>query len=97
MIVVLKLTWTSTLIPAEKKLLICSQKALRQCPPAGFISIARIVVTESGEYELQVLFRTIESGKLTNITNFVDLSSKISSSGGYKFCPGLSTVLYKET
>ncbi len=53
-------------------------------------------MSECGEYELQVLFRTIESGKLTNINNFVDLSSKISSSGGYKFCPGLSTVLYKE-
>ena len=79
-----------------KKYLLCTQKALRVCPPAGLVSVARIFVSDLGEYKLQVLLRTIEKGRISSVEAFIPLYSKISQSGGYKFCPGVKFGLYNE-
>ena len=79
-----------------KKYLLCTQKNLRVCPPAGLVSAARIVVSEQGEYELQVLLKTIEKGKLVGVDAFIHLCMKICQLGGYKFCPGVNLGVYNE-
>lgn len=56
-----------------KKYLLCTQKNLRVCPPAGLVSAARILVSEQGDYELQVLLKTIEKGKLLGVDAFIHL------------------------
>ena len=79
-----------------KKYLLCTQKNLRVCPPAGLVSAARILVSEQGDYELQVLLKTIEKGKLLGVDAFIHLCLKICQLGGYKFCPGVNIGVYNE-
>ena len=80
----------------REKYLLCTQKNLRVCPPAGLVSAARILVSEQGDYEVQVLFQTIEKGKLVSVDSFIHLCFKICQLGGYKFCPGLNCGVYNE-
>ena len=79
-----------------KKYLLCTQKNLRVCPPAGLVSAARIVVSEQGDYELQVLLKTIEKGELLGVDSFIALCLKICHLGGYKFRPGVNLSVYNE-
>ena len=80
----------------REKYLLCTQKNLRVCPPAGLVSAARILVSEQGDYEFQVLFQTIKKGKLVSVDSFIHLCFKICQLGGYKFCPGLNCGVYNE-
>lgn len=58
--------------PDSGNYLVCSQRELRLCPPAGMISVARIVFScLNGEYHIQVLFRTIESGLVRRVYDCV--------------------------
>lgn len=83
-------------VTSQKKYLLCTQKALRLCPPAGLVSAVRIVVSEHGDYEFQVLLKTVDKGRLSNVDDFVTLCLRVSSTGGYKFCPGVNIGVYKE-
>ena len=80
----------------SKEYLLCTQKRLRLCPPAGLVSVARMVVSGDNDYELQVLFKSIDKGRLSSVDEFIDLCLKMRSSSGYKFCPGLSREVYDD-
>ena len=53
-------------------------------------------MSEQGDYELQVLLKTIEKGKLLGVDAFIHLCLKICQLGGYKFCPGGNIGVYNE-
>lgn len=53
-------------------------------------------MSEQGEYELQVLLKTIEKGKLLGVDAFINVCLKICQLGGYKFCPGVNFGVYNE-
>ena len=78
------------------KVLIVSQRKLRECPPAGPTSLARLTVDDNHEYMLQVLLHTIKSGKLESVDHFLKLCNKISDYSTYKFCPGFDYNSYME-
>ena len=61
---------------------------LRSCPPAGMMSAARIVVSDSGEYTFQVLTRQHQL--------CLSACEKIGKSGKYKFCPGMNVEVFNE-
>ena len=44
--------------------LIIVQKSLHNHPPAGLLPRARILVSQVGDYELQILFKTVEKGAM---------------------------------
>lgn len=73
-----------------------TQKTLRQCPPAGMVSVARVIVSSTGEYDIQVLLRTIETGKISSYEEFMSVCEKISNSENYKFCPGIGSDVYNK-
>lgn len=76
------------------------QKATFDVPPAGHISVARILLyqIESMEYryETQILFTTFNSGTIHTAKEFLDICSIISEKAEYKFCPGLNVDHYYE-
>ena len=78
------------------KYLVGTQKLLRLCPPAGMVSAARIVVCDGGEYSIQVLLRTIETGNVSSFEEFLPICEKINKSGNYKFCPGIDVNVFNE-
>lgn len=72
------------------------QRCLHDHPPAGLLSRARILVSQEGSYELQVLLRTIEKGTICSEDELNELAEKIDESTLYKFCPGLNLHEYRE-
>ena len=44
--------------------LIIHQRSLCNPPPAGLLPWARILVSQEGDYELQILLKTIEIGTI---------------------------------
>lgn len=92
-----KLSFTLCSGQNSGKYLIGTQKMLRSCPPAGMVSIARIIVNNAGEYTFQVLLRTTETGNISSVDDFLSVCEKISKSGNYKFCPGMNVKVFNET
>jgi hypothetical protein len=58
----LSITLYSSATQSSPAYLVCTQKTLHDHPPAGLVSRVRVVISESGEYELQILFRSVEKG-----------------------------------
>ena len=79
-----------------REVLIVSQRSLRDCPPAGPTSLARLTVDENMQYTLQVLLHSIESGELKSVGQFMELCDKISDYSAYKFCPGFDYDTYMD-
>ncbi|XP_065906384.1 uncharacterized protein [Dysidea avara] len=72
------------------------QKTTFDVPPAGHISVARVLLYRmeaSYKYETQVLFTTINNGTISTAKEFLDACGVISEKNGYKFCPGLNVQL----
>ena len=76
--------------------LIIQQRSLYDHPPAGLLPRARILVSQEGHYELQILLKTIEKDIIYSETALYKVAVKIYSSSPYKFCPGLDFNFYKE-
>ena len=75
------------------------QKTTFDVPPAGHISVARVLLYRmeaSYKYETQVLFTTINNGNISTAKEFLDACGVISEKNGYKFCPGLNVQHYHE-
>ncbi|XP_065894968.1 uncharacterized protein [Dysidea avara] len=75
------------------------QKTTFDVPPAGHISVARVLLYRmeaSYKYETQVLFTTINNGTISTAKEFLDACGVISEKNGYKFCPGLNVQHYHE-
>lgn len=72
--------------------LLVTQRQLRDYPPAGYISLARLSIDGNAQYKLQVLLNTIESGELESTDQFKELCDKISDYSKYKFCPGFDYI-----
>ena len=56
----------------------------------------RVVISESGKYELQVLYRSVEKGVVTSETQLLQVLGNIGNSSPFKFCPGLGLKSYQE-
>lgn len=76
--------------------LVIYQRSLHDHPPAGLISRVRILVSQNGGYELQVLLQTIKTGTIDSEEALHDLVTVICGSSLYKFCPGLNFKVYEE-
>ncbi|XP_065911308.1 uncharacterized protein [Dysidea avara] len=75
------------------------QKTTFDVPPAGHISVARVLLYRmeaSYKYETQILFTTINNGTISTAKEFLDACGVISEKNGYKFCPGLNVQHYHE-
>ena len=92
----LSLAVCSSTLPQSPRVLLCTQKNLCFHPPAGLISRVRVVVSLTGEYEIQVLFKVKEKGKIISQEQLLQLLERLSKSGSYKFCPGLGMESYHE-
>lgn len=88
-----ELTFTLGSGPSSRRYLICTQKVLRWCPPAGMVSVARIVTDDGGEYDFQVSLKSVDSGTVQNDVQFLSVCDKISN---HKFCPGIDFDLFTE-
>ena len=86
----------STALSGSPKCLVCSQNTLHSHPPAGLVSRARIIVSQCGTYEFQVLFITKDKGTVTSEDELHQLCRMLSKSSGYKFCPGMNKDEYNE-
>ena len=78
------------------KCLLCSPSTLHNHPPTGLVSRARIIVSQCGDYDFQVFLRTKVKGTVTCEEELCHLRGMLSKSSGYKFCPGLSKVIYND-
>ena len=79
---------------ATKECLVIQQRSLHNHPPAGLVPRVRILIYEEGDYELQVLLKTIEKGSVHSEDDLCKLIEKISESSPFKFCPGLDFDKY---
>lgn len=86
----------SASLPSCPKYLVCSQNTLHDHPPAGLVSRARILVSQVGVYEFQILLRTKDKGMITSEEELLHLCGMISKSSGYKFCPGINKDVYND-
>ena len=86
----------STALPDSPKCLLCSPSTLHNHPPAGLVSWARIIVSQCGDYEFQVLLRTKDKGTVTCEDELHRLCGMLSKPSGYKFCPGLNKDVYDD-
>lgn len=77
--------------------LVVSRKDLRHHAPIGLVSRVKLTVVEDGGYDFQVIMISKENGRFNNVEEFLAVCEKISVSGGYKFCPGFDSSLYKST
>ncbi len=91
-----EVTFTLGSGPNSRRYLICTQKVLSWCPPAGMVSVARIVINDGGEYDFQVLLRSVDNGTVHSDVQFMSVCEKISKSGNHKFCPGINFDLFTE-
>lgn len=68
---------------------------------SGHTSVARITFSQaqpSGfNYDLQILYLSIETGSVANLDEFISVCYKISNGAQYKFCPGLEKKFYYDT
>lgn len=71
-------------------------KISSQSPSCWLNTSSKDLVSPAGDYELQILFKTIEKGTVSSEDALHAIVNKISSSSPYKFCPGLDSNLYKE-
>ena len=55
----------STALSESPKCLLCSPSTLHNHPPAALVFRARIIVSQCGNYEFQVLLRTKDKGTMT--------------------------------
>ena len=92
----LTFTLCSTTLPNCPRCLVCSQRTLHYHPPAGLVSRVQIIVSQSGEYEFQVLLKLKERGTVACEIEFLNLCSTVSKSSSYKFCPGMSKSVYQD-
>ena len=77
-------------------LVIVSSKLCHFHSPAGLVSRTRIVVTEDGAFDFQVLLLSKEKGKLSTVAEFLALCERMTNSE-YKFCPGIDPDVYVST
>ena len=89
----LSFTVCSTALSESPKCLLCSPSTLHNHPPAGLVSWARIIVSQCGDYEFQVLLRTKDKGTVMCEDELHHLCGMLSKSSGYKFCPGLNKAM----
>ena len=80
---------------AERTLLSCLHSENSSLSSASWHDI-RVVVLECGEYELQVLFRSIDKGAITSETHLLQVLGNVANSSPFKFCPGLGLKSYQE-
>lgn len=69
----LSITLCSSATQSSPAYLVCTRKTLHDHPPAGLISRVRVVISESGEYELQVLYRSVEKGVVASETQLLQV------------------------
>ena len=69
--------------------LVCSPQYL-------LVSRARLLVSSTGEYEMQVLLKKTSEGELKTIDDLFEICKHLSCSSPYKFCPGLSKKQYEK-
>ena len=86
----------STALSESPKCLLCSPSTLHNHPPAALVFRARIIVSQCGNYEFQVLLRTKDKGTMTCEDELHHLCGMLSKSSGYKFCPGLNKAIYND-
>ena len=71
---------------------------VRLIPDAGYMSVTRVLFSQNSDgcvdYVVQSLYTTIESGVVTNLSEFTDICNIVSDRGAFKFCPGISEKKY---
>ena len=66
-------------------------------PPAGSTSRIRLVVSEDGSFDFQVLLRSKQAGKIESVDQFLELCKMMANvNGEFKFCPGIDSQQYQE-
>ena len=75
------------------------QQMMYSVPPAGPISVARILLYPTDEasayrYETQVLFTAFRSGTVYTVEEFLSVCKVISKKAEFKFCPGIDVDHY---
>ena len=63
--------------------LVCSRKDLHNHPPIGMINRVRLIISEDGSYNLQVIFCSKEKGIVSNVEDFVGPCEKIGPKSSY--------------
>ena len=62
------------------------------------MSVTRVLFSQNSDgcvdYVVQSLYTTIESGVVTNLSEFTDICNIVSDRGAFKFCPGISEKKY---
>lgn len=76
------------------RFLVCSRKDLYNHPPIGMINRVRIVISEDGSYDFQVIFCSKEKGTIDTVTDFIRICEKITINSAFKFCPGIDAHTY---
>jgi len=75
------------------------QQTMFTMPPAGHISVARILLyptdeTFSFRYETQILYTAFRSGTVCSRKEFLSICKVISKKAGFKFCHGIDVNHY---
>jgi len=76
-----------------------NQKTTFSVPPAGHLSVGRILRYPTGDtstyrYEIQILFTAYQNGTVSSVKDFLSICKVISKKADFKFCSGIDVDHY---